>query len=406
MRNIIVAQSGGPTTAINASLSGVLGEGLKNCNKAFGALHGISGVLNENFIEFSNDSDTISEFLGRLKISPACFLGSCRVKLPNYNEDLEIYKKLFEIFEKKEVDAFFYIGGNDSMDTISKLAAYGDYINSPIRFVGVPKTVDNDLICTDHTPGFGSAAKFIATSMLEMAHDTAIYEVPHVTIVEIMGRNAGWLTAAAALARNEYNNLPQLIYLPEVPFDKKAFINDVKAELAKTNNVVIAVSEGIKDKDGNYIQNDTATKDKFGHTQLSGAGKALELLVIEELGLKCRSVELNIVQRCAAHTSSKTDLDESESLGRMAVKFALDGESGIMPVLKRLSNNPYKCEIEFSKLSEIANKERLVPTEWITDNGNDVTDEMVQYLKPLIMGEINVEYKDGLPVYENIGHLY
>jgi len=406
MKNIIVAQSGGPTAAINASLSGVLFEGLKNSQKVYGALHGISGVINENFIVFNSNEENISSFLERLKISPACFLGSCRVKLPDFTKDSEIYKKLFEIFERNEIDAFFYIGGNDSMDTISKLAAYGEHISSPIRFVGVPKTIDNDLMCTDHTPGFGSAAKFIAISMLEMAHDTSIYEVPHVTIIEIMGRNAGWLTAASALARNKYNNLPQLIYLPEVPFDKEAFIEDVKCELTKSNNVVIAVSEGIKDKDGNYIQNTTAVEDKFGHAQLSGAGKTLELLVASKLGIKCRSVELNIVQRCAAHTSSKTDLDESENLGRMAVKLAMNGETGIMPVLKRTSNSPYHCEIESGDLKSIANKERLVPREWITDKGNDVTEEMIQYLKPLIIGEINIEYKDGLPVYEDIKHLY
>ena len=235
-------------------------------------------------------------------------------------------------------------------------------------------------------------------------HDQT-YHLPHVTIVEIMGRNAGWLTAASVLARNEYSRLPQLIYLPEAAFDKEKFIKDVEIELSKNNNVVVAVSEGIKDKDGQYISSQVAANDKFGHAQLSGTGKALEILIIKELGIKCRSVELNIVQRCASHISSKTDLDESESLGRAAVDYAIKGESGFMPVLTRVSNNPYECKIEIAKLSEIANEERIVPREWINEEGNDVTNEMVEYLKPLITGEVETRYKDGLPVYENISHL-
>ena len=291
------------------------------------------------------------------------------------------------------------------MDTIAKLSDYGREIGSDIRFAGVPKTIDNDLIKTDHTPGYGSAAKFIATSMLEMAHDTAVYEAPAVTIVEIMGRDAGWLTAAAALARNEYSSVPQLIYLPEVTFDKTQFIEDIKKLLEKTTNIVVAVSEGIRDAEGSYISATSAANDKFGHAQLSGAGKCLELLVKQELGIKCRSVELNIPQRCAAHIASATDLKESMELGEKAVEYTLAGETGFMPVINRVSDKPYSYDISLGDLDEIANQARSVPREWINDKGNDIKQELTNYMLPLIQGEVEVAYKDGLPVYAALGHL-
>ena len=404
MNNIIVAQSGGPTAAINASLVGVI-RGAKNSNSydnIYGALHGISGVMNEDFIDLTQLGE---EELNKIYYTPACYLGSCRYKMPSLDEGTEVFEKVFEILRKKEVSAFFYIGGNDSMDTISKLAAYGKKIGSDIRFAGVPKTIDNDLVMIDHTPGYGSAAKFIAQSMLEMAHDTAIYEVQCVTIVEIMGRNAGWLTAAAALARNEYSDIPQLIYLPEVPFDIDRFVEDVREELKKTRNVVVAVSEGIKNADGEYISATSAVSDKFGHAQLSGAGKCLEGIIKDRLNIKCRSVELNILQRAAAHSASKTDLDESMSLGEKAVEYALEGNSGFMPLLVRTSDEPYAYSYEIGMLSDIANKEKQVPTEWITESQNDVKPELVSYMKPLILGEVSIEYKNGLPSYMEIPHL-
>lgn len=404
MNNIIVAQSGGPTSAINASLVGVI-RSAKNSDsydKIFGALHGISGVIKEDFIELTDLSESQ---LSTIYSTPACYLGSCRYKMPSLDEEDEIYEKIFEILRKNEVSAFFYIGGNDSMDTISKLAGYGKKIGSDIRFAGIPKTIDNDLVMIDHTPGYGSAAKFIAQSMLEIAHDTSIYEVQCVTIVEIMGRNAGWLTAAAALARNEYSDIPQLIYLPEVPFDIDRFVDDVRGVLSRTRNVVVAVSEGIKNADGEYISATSAVSDKFGHAQLSGAGKCLEGIIKDRLNIKCRSVELNILQRAAAHAASKTDLDESVSLGEKAVEYALKGNTGFMPLLVRTSDDPYAYDFEMGLLSEIANKEKNVPLQWINEQHNDVTDEMIRYISPLIKGEVNIEYINGLPTYMSIPHL-
>ena len=401
MGNVIVAQSGGPTTAINASLVGVVKGALASdkYDKIYGALHGISGVMKEDFI-LMNDKD-----LDLIYRTPASYLGSCRYKMPERGDSKEIYEKVFEILNKMDVSAFFYIGGNDSMDTIAKLSDYGREIGSDIRFAGVPKTIDNDLIKTDHTPGYGSAAKFIATSMLEMAHDTAVYEAPAVTIVEIMGRDAGWLTAAAALARNEYSSVPQLIYLPEVTFDKTQFIEDIKKLLEKTTNIVVAVSEGIRDAEGSYISATSAANDKFGHAQLSGAGKCLELFVKQELGIKCRSVELNIPQRCAAHLASATDLKESMELGEKAVEYTLAGETGFMPVINRVADKPYSYNISLGDLDEIANQARSVPREWINEKGNDIKQELTNYMLPLIQGEVEVAYKDGLPVYAALGHL-
>ncbi|MBR6403335.1 MAG: 6-phosphofructokinase [Eubacterium sp.] len=404
MKNIIVAQSGGPTTAINASLVGVVKGALSSggYDKVFGALYGISGVMKEEFIQLEGLSD---EELDRIYTTPSSYLGSCRYKMPDIEEDSSIYEKIFEILNKYEVAAFFYIGGNDSMDTISKLAEYGSSIGSDIRFAGVPKTIDNDLVHIDHTPGYGSAAKFIIASMLEFAHDTSVYKVPTVTIIEIMGRNAGWLTAAAALARNEYSDIPQLIYLPEVPFSTENFLNDVKDVLKTTNNVVIAVSEGLQDENGVYLSATSAAEDKFGHAQLSGVGKILESLVKDELGVKCRSVEINILQRCAAHMASASDLQESELLGEKAVEYAAAGKTGYMTTIIRTSNEPYEYKIETAELDGIANQVKQVPIEWINPSRNDVTSEMIDYVRPLVCGEVQLEYKDGVPVYADISHL-
>ena len=404
MKNIIVAQSGGPTTAINASLVGVIKGALSGggYDKVFGALYGISGVMKEEFIQLEGLSD---EELDRIYTTPSSYLGSCRYKMPDIEEDSSIYEKIFEILNKYEVAAFFYIGGNDSMDTISKLAEYGSSIGSDIRFAGVPKTIDNDLVHIDHTPGYGSAAKFIIASMLEFAHDTSVYKVPTVTIIEIMGRNAGWLTASAALARNEYSDIPQLIYLPEVPFSTENFLNDIKDVLKTTNNVVIAVSEGLQDENGEYLSATKAKSDKFGHAQLSGVGKILESLVKEELGVKCRSVEINILQRCAAHMASASDLEESELLGEKAVEYATAGKTGYMTTIVRTSNEPYEYKIETAELDGIANQVKQVPIEWINSSRNDVTSEMIDYVRPLVCGEVKLEYKNGVPVYADISHL-
>lgn len=406
MKNCIVAQSGGPTVAINASLAGIISNVMKSdqYGTIYGSVNGITGILEHRIL---NLSDIFSEEgrIDTLKSSPAMYLGSCRYKLPKDEEQGEIYDKIFQKFEELNIGAFFYIGGNDSMDTVYKLSMYAKKIGSEIKIIGVPKTIDNDLCETDHTPGFGSAAKYVATSILEIAHDTFIYKLKSVTIVEVMGRDAGWLTAASALARSEYSKAPHLIYLPEVAFHKERFIEDVRKLLETTDNVIVAVSEGIRDEEGNYISATSATTDQFGHSQLSGAGKCLEYLVKEELGVKVRSVEINVLQRCAAHLASKTDLDEAFALGENAVAYSLQGVTGAMLVMKRVSNEPYRIVYDYAPIDGIANEAKSVPVHWINEKGNDVTEEMIEYLRPLIQGESHVEFKNGLPNYMNVEHL-
>lgn len=405
--NCIVAQSGGPTVAINASLAGVI-DGVKKSNKftrVYGAIHGIQGVLDNNFIDLSLMALSKFPLVNTLELSPAMYLGSCRYKLPDFGVDSKPYEIIFDRFEEYQVAAFFYIGGNDSMDTVDKLSKYAKKIGSDVKIVGIPKTIDNDLCHTDHTPGFGSAAKYVASTMLEIAHDTYIYQIPSVVIVEIMGRDAGWLTAASCLARNDYSPAPHLIYLPEVDFDEDQFIEDIKNVLKTSRCVIVAVSEGIHDKDGNYISATSAVADKFGHAQLSGTGKALESLVKDRMDIKVRSIELNVLQRCAAHISSRTDINESFALGQAAVKYAAEGMTAVMSTIKRVSNDPYQWIIEPENVSLIANQAKTIPLEWITPEKNDVTPEMEAYLRPLIIGEVSLQYKDGLPMYLPVNHL-
>ena len=406
-KNIIIAQSGGPTVAINASLAGVISAANDNAdyNTIYGSIYGIHGILNDNLLNLSEKIKEIPDFIETLKVSPAMYLGSCRYKLPDYEDDDAPYAFIFNQFKKYNIGAFFYIGGNDSMDTVLKLSHYARQIGSDIRIIGIPKTIDNDLCITDHTPGYGSAAKYVAASILEIAHDTFIYSVPSVTIVEIMGRDAGWLTAASALARNDYNDAPHLIYFPEVAFDKELFIEDIKAQLKIRNNVIIAVSEGIKDKNGSYISASTAVNDQFGHSQLSGTGKCLEYMVKEALNIKVRSIEINVLQRCAAHISSLTDLNESFGLGAKAVEFASNGQTKCMLTLERVSDSPYETKINSADIDGIANEAKSIPREWINERGNDITDKLYTYMAPLIVGEPIIEYQDGLPVYLPVNHL-
>ena len=405
--NCIVAQSGGPTVAINASLAGVI-DGVKKSKKftrVYGAIHGIQGVLENNFIDLSLMALSKFPLVNTLELSPAMYLGSCRYKLPDFEVDSKPYEIIFDRFEEYKVAAFFYIGGNDSMDTVDKLSKYAEKIGSDVKIAGIPKTIDNDLCLTDHTPGFGSAAKYVASTMLEIAHDTYIYHIPSVVIVEIMGRDAGWLTAASCLARNDYSLAPHLIYLPEVDFDENQFIEDIKNVLKTSRCVIIAVSEGIHDKDGNYISATSAVADKFGHAQLSGTGKTLESLVKDRMDIKVRSIELNVLQRCAAHISSRTDINESFALGQAAVKYAAEGMTAVMSTIKRVSNDPYQWIIEPENVALIANQAKTIPLEWITPEKNDVTPEMEAYLRPLIIGEVSLQYKDGLPMYLPVNHL-
>lgn len=407
-RNCIVGQSGGPTAAINASLAGVIHKA-KYCNEyenVYGMIHGIMGLLEGKYIDLLKEFDS-DEKINELKQTPAMYLGSCRFKLPTYKEDLNVYLKLFDILNSLEITDFYYIGGNDSMDTVMKLDDYAKSINSPINFIGVPKTIDNDLMGTDHTPGFGSAAKYVASSILEVVHDSLIYQLKSVTIIEIMGRNAGWLTAAAALARNEYNDAPDLIYLPEVVFDVDRFLNDIHEVFKRKNCVVIAVSEGIKDKNGNFLDDNSkyAKKDAFGHVLHSGTGKMLESIVFKEFQCKVRSIELNVLQRCAMHIASKTDLDESFVIGQKAVETAMSGKSGQVMGFKRISNTPYSIDYVSSDVRNIANLEQKIPTEWINEQGNDITQELYDYLYPLIQGEVQITYKNGIPAYYSCKHL-
>ncbi len=405
-KNCMIAQSGGPTSAINASIAGIISAVNESgqYDKIYGAIHGVSGLKAEKFIELS-ETFKDKAMLESLKISPAMYLGSCRVRLPDYENDPESYEQMFSVFEKMNIGAFFYVGGNDSMDTADKLSAYAKRIGSDVRIIGVPKTIDNDLFNIDHTPGFGSAAKYIATTMREIAYDTAIYDLRQCTIVEVMGRDTGWLTAATALARNEFDDAPQLIYLPESTFTAEKFLEDVENRLKIRKNVVVAIAEGVKRPDGKYVNASEGIVDAFGHGQLAGISKGLENFVKEEIGIKSRSIEVNIPQRCAGHIASKTDIDESFELGKFAASLAEQGMSGVMASLTRISDKPYKTELVARDVSEIANKVKKVPREWINERGNDITPEFMDYLRPLIQGEVNVPFENGLPVYANIEHL-
>lgn len=406
-KNCMVAQSGGPTVAINASLAGVISGTInsRQFDTVYGSVNGILGILHDNILNLSELVATDTDTLETLKHSPAMYLGSCRFRMPDFMDDDSTYNYIFKQFERMNIGAFFYIGGNDSMDTVLKLSDYARRIGSDIRIIGIPKTIDNDLMVTDHTPGFGSAAKYVATSLLEIAHDTFIYAVKSVTIVEIMGRDAGWLTAAAALARNEYSAAPHLIYLPEVAFDKDKFLDDVRSLLETHNNLIIAISEGIHDADGNYINAGESQEDSFGHSQLSGAGKALEYLIKDNINVKVRSVEINVLQRCAAHLASMTDLNEAFTLGEKAVSLAEEGITASMVTLQRTSNAPYTVAYGHAEIRHIANEAKSVPREWINEAGNDVLPPIIEYLTPLIQGEPSITFKNGLPQYMNVSHL-
>lgn len=407
MNNCIAAQSGGPTAAINASLAGVIQGVLDRpeYDHIYGSLNGITGILEERFLDLTETFQK-ADNLELLKVTPAMYLGSCRYKLPNPEDDPAVYETIFRFFEKMEITAFFYIGGNDSMDTVDKLSAYAARVQSQVCIIGIPKTIDNDLCVTDHTPGFGSAAKYVASSLLEIYHDTAIYAPKSVTIVEIMGRDAGWLTAASALARNEYCTAPHLIYLPEAAFDKEAFLKDVGSLLETRSNVIVAVSEGIRDKEGNYISASTGSADNFGHSQLSGAGKTLEYLVQERLNVKVRSIELNILQRCGAHIASLTDLEESFCQGQQGVSLAAQGITGQMVIIQRTGNEPYQVSYGSSPVCDIANQVKSVPKAYINAAGNDVTPEILSYLRPLIQGQPKLAFDQGIPRYLPVPHLY
>lgn len=398
--NVIVGQSGGPTSVINSSLVGVF-QGAKRagCGKIYGMRNGLEGLLQERYVELNdcikNDLD-----IEILKRTPSSFLGTCRYKLPHYEKDSAVYEKLFAILKKLDIKHFFYIGGNDSMDTIKKLAEYANKINSDITFMGVPKTIDNDLDKTDHTPGYGSAAKYVASAMKEIILDTDTYTTDSITIVEIMGRNAGWLTASAALARTEDCTGPDLIYLPETPFSYDKFVSDILEVKKHKSSAIIALSEGIRNADGQYIcetQKDDMKLDVFGHKMLGETALFLSDMVGKDTGMKSRGIVFSTLQRCASHIVSRRDITESYDAGATAVAAALAGETGKMVIFKRISNEPYKVFTETHDIGDIANVEKTVPKEWITQNGTYVSQEFIDYARPLIIGELTPFMVDGLP---------
>ncbi len=401
----IIGQSGGPTAVINASAQGAIEAALADgcITKVYGAAHGIRGVLDEVLYDMSKEDPAE---LARMKYTPSSLLGSCRYKLKDPDVDDTDYKRILEVFKKYDVRYFFYNGGNDSMDTCNKISKFMQKSGYECRVMGIPKTIDNDLFGTDHCPGFASAAKYIATSCMEVYHDARVYDIGMITIIEIMGRHAGWLTAAAALAQNAGAG-PDLIYLPEIPFDLDEFLKDVSQVYGKQKNCIVAVSEGIHDKDGKFIAEYGSgiahAKDSFGHSQLGGLAATLAALVKERTGAKVRGIELSLLQRCAAHCASGTDIEESYAAGRAAVENAVAGITDKMVGFERsLENGQYKCNIKLLDLSVVANTEKKVPREWINEEGNGVLPAFVDYALPLIQGESGLARENGLPRFARL----
>ena len=399
--NVLVGQSGGPTAVINSSLAGVY-----EAAKALGAAHvygmeyGIQGLLQGKIVDLDDRLDDKME-IELLKRTPSSYLGSCRFKLPNPATDERPFVQLFELFAKYCIGAVFYIGGNDSMDTIAKLSAYGAAKGSEIRFIGVPKTIDNDLMYTDHTPGYGSAAKYIATILKEVICDSSVYNIRSVTVAEIMGRHTGWLAGAASLAAGADCNGPDIILLPERPFDENVFLEKV-AQLEKDrHNVIIAASEGVKNKDGVFLCDLVSTAgqlDAFGHKAiLSGTSRYLADLIHVRLGCKTRAIEFSTLQRCASHLASRTDITEAYQVGGASVEAAYRGETGKLCATRRISDMPYRTETEMVDVQNVANLEKRVPDDWISQDGMHVTEAFHHYARPLIQAELTPIYIDGVP---------
>ena len=400
MKNVIVGQSGGPTAVINSSLLGVFKTAKdRGADKVYGMVHGIKGLLDRDIVDMStqikNDLD-----MDLLKRTPSSFLGSCRYKLPPVEGNETVYERIFATLKELDIFAFFYIGGNDSMDTIAKLSAYGAKINSAIRFMGCPKTIDNDLAITNHTPGYGSAAKYIAATTKEIIRDGLVYDYPVVSVIEVMGRNAGWLTAAAALAKGEDCEGVDMIFLPERVFDVDKFLRKTGDMLRQNRSLVIAVSEGVKVADGRYVcelADHVDYVDAFGHKQLAGTARYLAGKVAEKYGVKTRAIELSSLQRCAAHITSRIDVTEAFNSAGAAVKAAFEGKTGMVACLKRVSEDPYMCITELAEVDKIANVEKKVPDNWIDEEGTGVMPELIHYIRPLIQSEITPLWVDGLP---------
>ena len=404
MKKIIVGQSGGPTAVINSSIAGVYKKAKElGVDTVYGMVHGIEGFLNENIISLDEylSSDENYELLKR---TPSAFLGSCRYKLPKVEDNSEVYEKIFSILDKYEIDAMFYTGGNDSMDTVKMLSDYAKSHGKRQLFMGVPKTIDNDLPITDHCPGYGSSIKYIATSLKEIIRDNSSFGVskPTICIVEIMGRHAGWLTAGASLAKSDDCCGVDAIYLPEVVFDIDKFMANVKHLAETKSSVVIAVSEGIQTADGKFVCElgaDNKQVDAFGHKQLSGCAVTLANMVAKETGLKTRAIEFSTLQRAASHLASLTDITEAEKSGEKAVEAVFEGKTAMMATIIRDSSNPYKVHYDVYDIHNIANVEKKIPLEWIDQENNQMKEEFLEYARPLIIGELQPIFKDGLPVH-------
>ncbi len=404
MKNIIVGQSGGPTAVINSSVAGVYKKAKElGINKVYGMVYGIEGFINENIIdldEYLNNNENYE----LLKRTPSAFLGSCRYKLPKIEGNEEVYEKIFTLLDKYEIDALFYIGGNDSMDTIKMLSDYAKEHNKQQKFIGIPKTIDNDLPITDHCPGYGSAAKYIATSLKEIIRDNSSFDKTRQTIciVEIMGRHAGWLTAAAALAKDDNCEGVDAIYLPEVDFNLDEFIKNIKDLITKKSSIIIAVSEGIKTSDGKFVceLNDSErTTDAFGHKQLSGCASTLANIVSKETGIKTRAIEFSTLQRAATHLASLTDINEAELVGIKAVEAANVGKTGMMITIERNNTKEYSISTNIYDIHNIANIEKKIPLEWINTKENQMNKEFLNYARPLIQGELLPIFKNGVPTH-------
>lgn len=400
--NVIVGQSGGPTAVINASLAGVYEAAKKaGVSTVYGMKNGITGVLEDKVVRLEKVFDT-PEKIELLKRTPSACLGSCRYKLKSAEENPADYERIFSVLKRYEIDCFFYIGGNDSMDTVAKLCAYGKKIGSSVRFIGIPKTIDNDLMNTDHSPGYGSAAKYVATALKEVIQDAMAYDMKSLLIVEIMGRNAGWLAAASALAKGEDCDGVDMIFLPETCFDLDKFIQKIKDKQKTKGNLVVAVSESLKVADGRYVcelADSAQEEDQFGHKRLTGTARFLADECTKRLGIKTRAIELSTLQRCASHLTSLTDVTEAYEAGVYALNAAIGGKNGVAIAFERTSDAPYRCEMRAVEIEKLANREKTVPLEWIDAENACMKEEFLAYARPLIQGELSPIYKDGLPCH-------
>ncbi|MBE6062428.1 MAG: 6-phosphofructokinase [Clostridium butyricum] len=405
MANCIIAQSGGPTSVINSSVVGLLNSNkkLRAFDNVYGGLNGIEGILNNNIINLSEKND---EEINTFRFTPSSGLGSCRYKLKDIDSSLQEYEKLIEILKSYDIKAFFYVGGNDSMDTTAKLSKYAKLNNIDIKFIGIPKTIDNDLMYTDHTPGFGSAAKFIGTTAIETYLDASVYINNGIFILETMGRDTGWLAASACIARVNNKPVADFIYLPETAFDKDKFINDVRKRFEENNKVYIVASEGLRDENGHFVSElECSSQDNFGHAQLGGVSDYLKMLIIEAgITKRVKALELGVLQRCAMHCASYTDLTEAYEAGKAALQYAINGETGKMVTIERTSTSPYSVKYGLIDADKVANNVSYFPKEWINEDGNFVTEEAYSYFEPLIKDLPTLAFEGNLPKYTVFNH--